>query len=90
MLFRSTQLQSHVEANNLYEPFQSGFRPLHSTETALLRVTNDLLCVADSGALSMLILLDLSSASYTTSHNLLLSRMRSIGITGSALFWLSI
>ena len=37
----------------------------------------------------MLILLDLSSAFDTISHDLLLSNMRSIGITGSALSWFS-
>ena len=37
----------------------------------------------------MLILLDLSSAFDTISHDLLLTNMRSIGITGSALSWFS-
>ncbi len=28
----AAQLQSHLEKHNLYEQFQSGFRPSHSTE----------------------------------------------------------
>ncbi|XP_074476551.1 uncharacterized protein LOC141758790 [Sebastes fasciatus] len=84
----STQLQSHLHSNNLLEPLQSGFRPLHSTETALLQVLNNLLTSADTGALNILILLDLSAAFDTVSHNILLTRLQDLGIEGTALSWL--
>ena len=83
----AAQLQSHLDINNLHEPFQSGFRPKHSTETALVKITNDLLLAADSGLLTILILLDLSAAFDTISHPLLLDRLAGIGITGAALSW---
>jgi len=57
-----SQLHSHLSMNKLLEPVHSGFRPGHSTETALVRVMNDLLFSADSGALTILVLLDLSAA----------------------------
>ena len=83
----ASQLHSHLSQNSLYEQFQSGFRPRHSTETALLKITNDLLIAADSGLLSILILLDLSAAFDTISHTILLNRLSSIGITGIPLDW---
>uniref|UniRef100_A0A3Q3LX40 Reverse transcriptase domain-containing protein n=1 Tax=Mastacembelus armatus TaxID=205130 RepID=A0A3Q3LX40_9TELE len=81
------QVHTHLAANSLYEHFQSGFRHLHSTETALVKITNDLLGAADSGLVSILILLDLTAAFDTISHNILLHRLASIGIAGSVLSW---
>ncbi len=81
------QIQEHLSNNNLYEQFQSGFRPHHSTETALVRITNDLLLAADSGLLTILVLLDLTAAFDTVSHEILLDRLVSIGITGTPLSW---
>lgn len=46
-------------------------------------VSNDLLVAADSGLLSNLVLLDLSAAFNTISHNILLDRLAFIGITGT-------
>lgn len=84
----ATQLHSYLTNNNLYEQFQSGFRPSHSTETALIKITNDLLMAADYGLLSILILLDLSAAFDTISHSILLSRLVSIGLSHTPLAWL--
>ncbi len=84
----SSQLYSFLEKNDICEDFQSGFRPSHSTETALIRGTNDLLLSSDCGFISLLLLLDLSTAFDTIDHHMLLNRLEnSVGISGSALAW---
>ncbi len=85
----ASHLCNHLTVNNLFEPLQSGFRKFHSTETALVKVTNDLLMASDSGATSVLILLDLRAAFDTVDHSLLLTHLEIMfGVSGTALKWL--
>ncbi|XP_058868625.1 uncharacterized protein LOC117972317 [Acipenser ruthenus] len=82
------QLNGFLITNNMFEKFQSGFRSNHSTETALVRVTNDLLMSADSNAISILVLLDLSAAFDTVDHSILIDRLKGwVGLDGKVLNW---
>ena len=38
----SNRIRSHLDKNNLSNPNQSAYKPLHSTETALLKIHNDI------------------------------------------------
>ena len=67
---------------------QSGFRPLQSIETALLRVLSDILAAVDRGVFASLVLLDLFAAFDMVDHDILLQRLQtSFGIGGTALKW---
>ena len=73
----AVQLQEHMLVNGLFPEMQSAYRQHHSTETALLKVKNDLLMAMDKGQVTLLVLLDLSSAFDTVEHEILLERLRS-------------
>lgn len=77
----------HLSETNLYELFHSGFCLLHSTESTVLKISNDLLLGADSGLLSILLLLDLSAAFDTICYTILLDRMSAIGVMNIPLNW---
>ena len=80
------RLNAHMTAHNKHEYYQSAYRSFHSTETALLRVHNDLLQAVDNKQCVYLVLLDQSAAFDTVEHSILLSRLENaVGVTGSAL-----
>jgi len=70
--------------NNLLDPHQSGFKAAHSTETALLTVTESLRVARGSSLSSVLILLDLSAVFDTVNPQVLLSTLAELGIARSA------
>ena len=80
----AAQLHQHMSKNNLLDKMQSAYKCGHSTETALLRVQNDLLQSIDKGKCVFLILLDLSAAFDTVDHNILLTFLKDyVGLSGS-------
>ena len=84
----ANQLVTVLNNHSIFDKFQSGYRQNHSTETALLRVSNDIMMSSDAGKCTALVLLDLSAAFDTVDHHILLGRLRnSVGISGSALDW---
>ncbi|KAI4883951.1 hypothetical protein NFI96_009102 [Prochilodus magdalenae] len=73
--------------NQLQDINQSGFKPAHSTETALITVTERLYTVSSAKLSSVLILLNLSAAFDTVNHKILLSVLTDLGTTGTAWKW---
>lgn len=74
----ASQVHTHLSYNNFYEQCQSGFCHLNSTETSLIKITNNLLMAADSRLLTILILLALTAAIWKMSHTILINRVSSL------------
>jgi len=69
-------------------PASTRSRPLHSTETALLKVTDDIMSM-DNGSFTALVSLDISAAFDALDHSVLSSRLQSdFSIDGIALAWI--
>ena len=84
----ATQIQCHMVDNDVLPYLQSAYRQNHSTETALIKVKNDLVMNMDKGLVTLLVLLDLSAAFDTVDHGILLQRLQSLlGLRGNALSW---
>ena len=80
---------SHRANNSLNVPLQSAYRQHHSTETALLKVHNDVLQALDRKECVFLVLLDLSAAFDTVNHSRLKARLKQkFWASDSALRWL--
>lgn len=83
------QLKIHLDAFDLHDEYQSAYRKHHSTETALLRLRNDILQGLDGKKAALVVLLDMSSAFDLVDHLALIDRMRTVfGICGTANTWL--
>ena len=83
-----SQFNEHMEKNDLNEVFQSAYKNKHSTETALLKVKDDITRALDKNHATFLIMLDLSAAFDTIDHGILFHQFEhDFGIKGMALQW---
>lgn len=81
-----SQLLSFLNEHSLFQKFQSSFRRHHSTETALLKVVNDIRMNSDTGYCTVLVLLDFSAVFDTVDHDILIARLENwVGVTGTSL-----
>ena len=82
----NSQLQQHFTENNLMCTYQSAYRKGHSVESALTHVYSSILKELDRGRSVFLVMLDLSAAFDTISHERLLHVLdRRFGLRSKAL-----
>ena len=80
------RLTPHIVSSFNFNSAQSAYRTNHSTETALLKVTDDLYRIMDQSSAAVLIALDLSAAFDTIEHRRLIDRLQNeFGVAGVAL-----
>ena len=72
----ANQLNSYINKEGLSNVNQSAYKRLHSSETALLKIENDIAASMDSGKAVALTLLDLLAAYDTIGHNILFNCLR--------------
>ena len=83
----ATRLLDHLSVHNILTPFQSGFRPNHSTEDVLLRTVEDWRFDVDRGKAVAAVFIDFTKAFDSISHSLLLRKLHTIGVVDTALCW---
>jgi Reverse transcriptase (RNA-dependent DNA polymerase) len=83
------RLVPHVSTSSSFDAIQSVYRRLHSTDTALLKITDDIFASFDNHQSTILVALDQSAAFDCINHKTLVSRLEhTFGVMGSALAWI--
>ena len=77
--------QLQLFQNSILYPSVSAFRPGHSCQSVLLKLTEDIRSELDRGQITGLVLMDLSKASDSIPHPLFISKLHTCGMSCSAL-----
>ena len=75
------------KSKNRLSTKQSGNKQWHSTETSLINTTDSILSAMDKKELTAVVLLDMSKAFDSISHEILLSKLQSVGTSPSTTKW---
>jgi hypothetical protein len=67
--------------------FQSGYKPSYSTQTAVIKITDDIRAAMDKRQITIIILLGFSRAFDTINHDLLLSMLKFYFFSDEVVQW---
>ena len=85
------QLSRHCKDFNLQPDYQSAYHEDYSCETAVLKISNDILWAFEKQSIMSLVAIDLSAAFNTVDHAILLDILNNkFGIADKALKWFDI
>ena len=82
-------LMFYLSSNNLLHSTQSGFRPNHSCETALLQMTNKCLGAINNNEMVGMVMIDFRKAFDLVDHTLLLKKLKYYKISEETISWFS-
>ena len=81
------QLYHHLKVNSILSNFQSGFRPLHSTVSALIQMCDDWSDNMDKRKLTGVVFLDIRYTFDSVNHSILLEKVQFYGVADRELMW---
>lgn len=81
------QLYEHLSKHKLLYNFQSGFRKAYSTDSFLLYLTDLIKKTTHEGNIRGMVLLDLQKAFDTVNHELLITKLKALGLSTPAQAW---
>ena len=82
------QIVAYLIEHNFLDPYQSAYRKNHSTQTALLKLCEDIYDIIDDSEITLLVLLDFSKAFDTVNHKLLLAKLDILGFEKNTCDWI--
>ena len=82
-----TQVYGYLKQHDILHESQSGFRPRHSTQDALLKTVDDWRLSLDRNEIVGSVFIDLSKVFDSVCHTLLLEKLARYGFRGDSLLW---
>ena len=81
------KLYKHLQDNNILYPKQFGFQKFHSTDYAIVQLTDQILDAFEENKFTLGIFIDLSKAFDTVNHDILLAKLKLYGVQNCNLNW---
>jgi len=81
------RIYNYLTTNNILYNKQFGFQKQHSTEHAIIQLTNEISNSFEQNLLTLGVFIDLSKAFDTVDHSILITKLYHYGIKGKALTW---
>ena len=83
------QLENYLKSEKLLYDYQSGFRNSYSTDSCLTHLTDQIRFDMDKGNYTGMGMIDLQKAFETVDHDILLNKLKAIGLDDLSTSWLS-